>query len=212
MLGVACICFFNVHASAYLFDLKQRRIVDSIISSDVRVSSMELGCREYRTYMVIWLIVGVFVAGYAAIALEHSIGLNKAGSALATGVICWANRLVFSGDSTLGRELFQLVSAPPVLTLSPALAVYTEGQQAKSIALDATVVIGTVASGAGVGTQPFVVQFNTSARPSSVTELLKALRFGTLNSTSNQLRSISLSFNDGDGGIEQGLVRVTVRT
>ncbi len=40
--------------------------------------------------MAIWLIVGVFVAGYAAIALEHSIGLNKAGSALATGVICWA--------------------------------------------------------------------------------------------------------------------------
>ncbi len=39
--------------------------------------------------MVIWLIVGVFVAGYAAIALEHSIGLNKAGSALATGVVCW---------------------------------------------------------------------------------------------------------------------------
>lgn len=39
--------------------------------------------------MVIWLIVGVFIAGYVAIALEHSIGINKAGSALATGVICW---------------------------------------------------------------------------------------------------------------------------
>ncbi len=39
--------------------------------------------------MIVWLLVGIFVAGYLAIAFEHSIGINKAGSALATGVLCW---------------------------------------------------------------------------------------------------------------------------
>ena len=36
------------------------------------------------------LIVLVFVLGYAAIAFEHSININKAASALLTGVICWS--------------------------------------------------------------------------------------------------------------------------
>jgi Na+/H+ antiporter NhaD/arsenite permease-like protein len=36
------------------------------------------------------LIVIIFVLGYAAIALEHSIHLDKAASALITGVVCWA--------------------------------------------------------------------------------------------------------------------------
>jgi Na+/H+ antiporter NhaD/arsenite permease-like protein len=42
------------------------------------------------------LIIAVFVLGYAAIALEHSIHLDKAASALITGVICWTV-YVFSG-------------------------------------------------------------------------------------------------------------------
>jgi Na+/H+ antiporter NhaD/arsenite permease-like protein len=36
------------------------------------------------------LIIVVFVLGYAAIALEHTIKLDKAASALITGVLCWA--------------------------------------------------------------------------------------------------------------------------
>lgn len=35
------------------------------------------------------IIVAVFVIGYLAIALEHSIRINKTASALLTGVICW---------------------------------------------------------------------------------------------------------------------------
>ena len=35
------------------------------------------------------LIAAVFVLGYAAIALEHPIKINKAASALLTGVLCW---------------------------------------------------------------------------------------------------------------------------
>ncbi len=36
-----------------------------------------------------FLIISIFVLGYVAIALEHSIRLNKAASALVTGVLCW---------------------------------------------------------------------------------------------------------------------------
>jgi Na+/H+ antiporter NhaD/arsenite permease-like protein len=36
------------------------------------------------------LIIVVFILGYAAIALEHTIKLDKAASALITGVLCWA--------------------------------------------------------------------------------------------------------------------------
>lgn len=35
------------------------------------------------------LIIAVFVLGYLAIAFEHPLGLNKAASALITGVLCW---------------------------------------------------------------------------------------------------------------------------
>jgi Na+/H+ antiporter NhaD/arsenite permease-like protein len=44
------------------------------------------------------LIIIVFVLGYAAIALEHNIHLDKAASALMTGVLCWTI-YVFSGTS-----------------------------------------------------------------------------------------------------------------
>src|SRR4030095_8555798 len=36
------------------------------------------------------LIAVIFVLGYIAIAFEHSIRINKAASALITGVVCWA--------------------------------------------------------------------------------------------------------------------------
>lgn len=35
------------------------------------------------------LMVVIFILGYAAIALEHNIGVDKAASALITGVLCW---------------------------------------------------------------------------------------------------------------------------
>jgi Na+/H+ antiporter NhaD/arsenite permease-like protein len=35
------------------------------------------------------LIVGIFVIGYIAIALEHPIKINKTATALVTGVLCW---------------------------------------------------------------------------------------------------------------------------
>ncbi|MBM3966721.1 MAG: sodium:proton antiporter, partial [Planctomycetes bacterium] len=34
-------------------------------------------------------IVVIFVVGYLAIALEHQIHINKAASAILTGVLCW---------------------------------------------------------------------------------------------------------------------------
>ena len=35
------------------------------------------------------LIIAIFVLGYAAIALEQQLKINKAASALLTGVLCW---------------------------------------------------------------------------------------------------------------------------
>ena len=35
------------------------------------------------------LLIIVFVLGYTAIALEHPLKINKAATALITGVLCW---------------------------------------------------------------------------------------------------------------------------
>ena len=49
------------------------------------------------------LIIVVFVAGYAGIALEHSIKVNKTAIAIVTGIICWTLFMF----STPGESLLQ---------------------------------------------------------------------------------------------------------
>ncbi|MFI5219857.1 MAG: SLC13 family permease, partial [Bacteroidia bacterium] len=44
------------------------------------------------------LIIIIFILGYAAIAFEHIIKINKAAIALITGVICWTIYILFSPD------------------------------------------------------------------------------------------------------------------
>lgn len=50
------------------------------------------------------LIIAIFVVGYAAIAFEHSIKVNKAASALITGVLCWTVYILFSADKHIVTE------------------------------------------------------------------------------------------------------------
>jgi Na+/H+ antiporter NhaD/arsenite permease-like protein len=45
-----------------------------------------------------WLIISIFVIGYLAIALEHFIHLNKAASAMITGVLCWTVYILNADD------------------------------------------------------------------------------------------------------------------
>ncbi|MEI6854028.1 MAG: sodium:proton antiporter, partial [Bacteroidota bacterium] len=47
---------------------------------------------------MITLIILIFVLGYTAIAFEQSIKINKAASALVTGILCWLIYM-FSGES-----------------------------------------------------------------------------------------------------------------
>ena len=52
------------------------------------------------------LIILVFIIGYAAIAFEHPLKLNKAASALITGVLCWTIYILQSSSThTVGEEL-----------------------------------------------------------------------------------------------------------
>ncbi len=44
------------------------------------------------------LIIVIFILGYAAIALEHPLKVNKAASALLTGVLCWTAYVLFSSN------------------------------------------------------------------------------------------------------------------
>ncbi len=50
------------------------------------------------------LIIAIFVLGYIAIATEHSIKINKAASALVTGVLCWTIYILFSHNKDLVSE------------------------------------------------------------------------------------------------------------
>lgn len=49
-------------------------------------------------------IVITFILGYFAIILEHSIKINKAATALVTGVICWTIYILFQPDKHLVSE------------------------------------------------------------------------------------------------------------
>jgi Na+/H+ antiporter NhaD/arsenite permease-like protein len=52
-------------------------------------------------------IIGVFVVGYLAIALEHTIKINKTATAILTGVACWTLFVLSSpSESVLGSEHF----------------------------------------------------------------------------------------------------------
>ena len=48
--------------------------------------------------MITFLLIIIFILGYTAIAFEHPLRLNKAASALLTGVLCWTV-YIFSGHS-----------------------------------------------------------------------------------------------------------------
>jgi NhaD family Na+/H+ antiporter len=50
--------------------------------------------------MASW-IIAVFVIGYLAIALEHSVKVNKAATALVTGILCWTIFILSSGNTDL---------------------------------------------------------------------------------------------------------------
>ncbi len=67
-----------------------------------------------------FLILGVFVLGYVFIALEHSIQIDKAASALVTGTVCWA--------------LFVLGYDEAPAHLTEAFASFSEGSSHGSLA------------------------------------------------------------------------------
>ena len=50
------------------------------------------------------IIISIFILGYAAIAFEHSIKINKAAIALLTGVLCWTAYTLFSADRQIVSE------------------------------------------------------------------------------------------------------------
>lgn len=53
---------------------------------------------------MIAVILIVFILGYVAIAMEHIIRLNKAASALITGVLCWTIYIVYANDKHAVNE------------------------------------------------------------------------------------------------------------
>ncbi|MEY2917875.1 MAG: hypothetical protein RIS73_1589, partial [Bacteroidota bacterium] len=44
------------------------------------------------------IMIFLFIAGYLAIAFEHSLKVNKAASALITGVLCWTVYILQASD------------------------------------------------------------------------------------------------------------------
>ncbi len=49
-------------------------------------------------------IIVIFILGYLAIAFEHNIRINKAATALLTGVLCWTVYIVSTGDKEIVSE------------------------------------------------------------------------------------------------------------
>lgn len=53
---------------------------------------------------MVTLIIAVFVIGYLAITLEHSLHINKAATALITGVLCWTLYIVSTDNNHAVNE------------------------------------------------------------------------------------------------------------
>ena len=53
--------------------------------------------------MVLFIII-IFLFGYLALATEHSIKINKAATALLTGVLCWTVYILFAPDKDVVSE------------------------------------------------------------------------------------------------------------
>lgn len=76
-----------------------------------------------------WMILAVFVAGYIAIAFEHSLMVSKAATALLTGVGCWTIYFLGTGDhehallalepqvAEIAQILFFLIGAMTIVEL-----------------------------------------------------------------------------------------------
>src|SRR5512144_276070 len=50
------------------------------------------------------IVAIIFIAGYLAIAFEQPLRINKAASALLTGVICWTVYALLGGEKTFVSE------------------------------------------------------------------------------------------------------------
>jgi Na+/H+ antiporter NhaD/arsenite permease-like protein len=50
------------------------------------------------------ILLGIFIIGYLAIALEHAIKINKAATALITGVLCWTVYILATSDKHFVSE------------------------------------------------------------------------------------------------------------
>ncbi len=54
--------------------------------------------------MIVTILIGTFILGYLAIAFEHPLQLNKAASALITGVLCWTIYILQSNSADVVSE------------------------------------------------------------------------------------------------------------
>lgn len=60
-------------------------------------------CYQHLRHMTTFILI-VFVLGYLAIALEHPLRVNKAASALITGVLCWTLYIIYAKQPGLVNE------------------------------------------------------------------------------------------------------------
>ncbi|CAN5905972.1 sodium:proton antiporter NhaD [soil metagenome] len=51
------------------------------------------------------LLIAIFTAGYLAIVFEHALGVNKAATALLTGVACWTAHILSGDHEVIGDAL-----------------------------------------------------------------------------------------------------------
>lgn len=53
---------------------------------------------------MIAVLITIFIIGYLAIAAEHLIHINKAATALVTGVFCWVVYIISAPDMDIYRD------------------------------------------------------------------------------------------------------------
>jgi Na+/H+ antiporter NhaD/arsenite permease-like protein len=64
----------------------------------------------FATVMLSIIVISIFVLGYVLIALEHTVKIDKAASALVTGVLCWTVYATAHNPEQAGEQLMHHLS------------------------------------------------------------------------------------------------------
>lgn len=132
------------------------------------------------------------LAGNVAYQRDSNPGVSFAANAVVTDL----DNVRIAGGTLTVQALFGDTAANRLMITGALFSITADGNL-----LHSGVVIGTVNADGGTGATPLIVTFNSAGRVSHAQQLLRALKFRTVGSSSTVQRQINIHLSDGSGGL-----------